>query len=169
MNVSECLEVDEQKIKLIQDILSSKYGITIEDILKSYSTLTIDDVYKMIAQNHIYVDLYKYILIEHHEVPLFLNEELSKIYEMTFVENTISEKAYKLKSNRFEQGTRLIWDGKIYCVINVGSNNISLVDEEDVLVNVSQKNFKILNERGAIQLLDQSNSIDEQQEYKKFY
>ncbi|WOA63262.1 Mu transposase C-terminal domain-containing protein [Bacillus mycoides] len=167
INVSECLEIDEQKIKLIQDILSSKYGITIEDILKSYSTLTIDDVYKMIAQNHIYVDLYKYILIEHHEVPLFLNEELSKIYEMTFAENTISEEAYKLTSNRLKQGTRLIWDGKLYCVINVGSNNISLVDEEDVLVNVSQKNFKSLNERGAIQLLDQGNSVDEQQEYKQ--
>ena len=58
---------------------------------------------------------------------------------MTFAENTISEEVYKLTSNRLKQGARLIWDGKIYCVINVGSNSISLVDEEDVLVNVSKK------------------------------
>ncbi|AJI08701.1 MULTISPECIES: DDE-type integrase/transposase/recombinase [Bacillus] len=167
ITASEWIELDEQKIRLMRDIVSSKYGITIEEVLESYYTLTIDDIYSIIARKYVYFDLNKYVLTEHHQAPLFLNQKLSQIYEMNFAENTDREEAYTVAPNLLQQGTKLVWDGKIYNVIHVGNNIISLVDEKDNLVNISQKNFKTLDEEGAIRFLNQNNNIDEQQEYRQ--
>ena len=148
INASEWIELDEQKIGLMRDIVSSKYGITIEEILESYYTLTIDDIYSIIARKYVYFDLNKYVLVEHHQAPLFLNQKLAQIYEMNFAENTDREEAYTVAPNLLQQGTKLVWDGKIYNVIHVGNNIISLVDEKDNLVNISQKILKFLIRKG---------------------
>ena len=55
INASEWIELDEQKIGLMRDIVSSKYGITIEEILESYYTLTIDDIYSIIARKYVFL------------------------------------------------------------------------------------------------------------------
>ena len=148
ITASEWIELDEQKIRLMRDIVSSKYGITIEEVLESYYTLTIDDIYSIIARKYVYFDLNKYVLTEHHQAPLFLNQKLSQIYEMNFAENTDREEAYTVAPNLLQQGTKLVWDGKIYNVIHVGNNIISLVDEKDNLVNISQKILKLLMRKG---------------------
>ena len=67
---------------------------------------------------------------------------------MNFAENTDREEAYTVAPNLLQQGTKLVWDGKIYNVIHVGNNIISLVDEKDNLVNISQKILKFLIRKG---------------------
>ncbi|PHF52264.1 hypothetical protein COI41_22235 [Bacillus toyonensis] len=80
--------------------------------------------------------------------------DLAKIYAITFAEDTIRKKSYMVTSNILKQGTKLSWDGEIYRVMNVGNINILLVDEKYALVNVSQKNFETLNDRGDVRFLN---------------
>lgn len=166
-NLNE-LEISEEKIEIAKDIVSSNFGITIDKLLENYSTFTADDINILISQNHLYFDLYNCLLAEHKSAYLFLNKELSDIYLNMINMGKSKDKPNVKNKVSIKPGSRFLWDGQNYAVLNMGLNTITAVDENDRIVTITNQNIRILIENKLIKIIsclddevEQNNEIEQ--------
>ncbi|QCT47305.1 hypothetical protein FORC086_25960 [Bacillus cereus] len=134
-------QITDIKIQIARDIISSNFGMKLNKVLESSSILSIEDLYVMISHELLFVDLRKYVLLEKEHIPVFLNKEMAEVYEEILSE---SQHECYVRVNQLKQGAKLVWDNRSYTVLNIGTNKVTVVSENDNLVNLSLENFQVL-------------------------
>jgi len=126
--------------EVVETVLSSvqvKPGILLLDLLRT-PYVEADDIYYLIAREKIYVDMEEEVLSEPEFTHVFIDEQTGSAYK-----TMISRK----KSPMFEDhtlevapGVKVIWDGKLWTIANLGEKKISLLAEEGI-VDVPKDQF----------------------------
>ncbi|WJH37115.1 hypothetical protein N6H14_16430 [Paenibacillus sp. CC-CFT747] len=126
----------------VVDIVKGNPGILLVDLLKRAKTagVTADTLYTLLVRNYFYIDLHKFALAEPEFAQVYLDEEL---YRALTILNTKSESAvqYKLSLLEIKPGEKINWDGVEWTFLNIGEKNITAVDINN---NVAQLSYELL-------------------------
>jgi len=116
--------------------VSSNHGITLEDLFTVTSNqVSRDVVFMMIAREDIYVDLYSMALPEFKYVRVFASKDVAIAYDRLVkdISPHLSEAAVCIS---LELNKKILWDNRTWKVVNTGERSISLLNEENELVEL---------------------------------
>lgn len=161
-------EVSLEKITVVKEIVAENFGITFKEILEICDLLKPEDVYIMIVEGIIYVDIRRGVLVEQDKVEIFVDKEMANIFYEVF--NKLPEKSSSTNSRNtsLTQGSKFLWDDKEYTILNLGGLTITVVDEKDSVVNLTNKQLSLLLEQKVIKFMDSVELLDNKHsEYKR--
>jgi transposase InsO family protein len=107
--------------------------------------VTPDDIYVLIAAGRLYVDLYAEPLVEPAQVRVFQDRDAAIRHEAPPDDRPASVPLQSIHS-----GATLMWDDRIWKVINVGNRLVSLLGENGTLVEVPQAAVESLVREGRM-------------------
>lgn len=162
-------KVSVEKIRICKEVVNLNFGITFKEILQNVSMLQPEDLYIMVSEGILYVDIKKYTLIEHEKVKVFINKDMSNIYSEVFYQTNEKEYIKKIKETGIVQGSKFLWDDKEYKVLNMGASVITAVDETDSVVNLTEKNMRLLLKQKVIKLLEREGTSRDTEEIEYKY
>lgn len=150
----DALLVMADAYQLILSIVKGYRGISLEELLEQVLgqeevKVVSDDVYSLIVRGDIYVDLYAAPLAVPDRVQVFENAELAA----TYCPHGGVPSAPKMKYTDVGEGTRLLWDSKVWKVANVGEGKVWLLGEATDAAFTHER-FEEYLASGAIELLD---------------
>lgn len=121
-------EVTPQIPEKVRQQVKESPGITLAALLAGSPELSANDVYVMIVQDLLYVDLRAVPLVEHGRVQLYPDRQtynnILKNSPHKLVAHPVSVPAHTLLPN-----TRLIWDGRLWTLVNLGETATTLLPE----------------------------------------
>ena len=97
-----------------------------------------DDIYLMIAKGKIYVDLEEELLSEPQFTHVFIDKQTALAYKTMNSRKNIP--MFKDHTLQVSPGTKVLWDGKPWTIVNLGERKISLSAEEGI-VDVNKEQF----------------------------
>lgn len=133
------MAIDNQNKSRIEDYISENQGVSLDRLLlvsHEYG-ISADDIYSLVVSNSIYINLYKYALAESEYALVYTDEQISLAYERMTAK---SEEGLDLaKMVQMVEGNKILWNGNIWTIINVGVSNITLInqDGEDIHPTIS--------------------------------
>lgn len=117
--------VSPASMEAVQECLSRSPVITLEDLLsETKDTVPVDDVYQLLAKRAIHFDWSAAPVIEPSQVRVFADEHAALQFSAAAKRDRMGVGLIKLQANG-----QLDWDGKPWKILNVGSNNVSLLGE----------------------------------------
>ncbi|MBT2685308.1 TnsA endonuclease N-terminal domain-containing protein [Bacillus sp. ISL-37] len=154
--------VTSEAAMIIKKLIKSKPSIMLEELLNDQSSYTADDIYTLMALDEIYVDITNYLIIDFDKFPIFLNKHNFEAY------NNI-EKAFKpllLKPSTVDVqiGNKVNRDGNICTIINVGENEVTLLNNNDNISEMPKMVFENLIREGSIKEIVAHIESDSEQE-----
>jgi putative transposase len=157
--------VEEKTRNNIKNMIGEKLVIQLDDLLSYQNIFTADDIYTMIAIGEIYVDIYKYLIVDFDKFPLFADKETYHAY-LNMQEATT---AFLLKPTilNISVGNKIQWDAKVWTIINVGENVITLLNGMDEPTDIPRSVFENLIKKGAIAMVDTPIETEEEEEVLK--
>lgn len=145
--------ISEAASASIKGLVNRKAGVVLNDLLTEQHEFTSDDVYKMIASDDLYVDLYNEVLTDFENAKVYPNLDTAKAYSFMYAskksENILSPEMIKVAV-----GKPIQWDGRAWTIVNVGENNITLMAEDEDLVELKNNAFEFLVKHSKIKGLD---------------
>lgn len=127
-------EVTEDQIENVLSIIKEHQGIELDVLLENTDELKIssDVVNTLIASNSIYVDLKKYVLAEPQYTHVFSDYDTACAF--VHLENAETDVSANMSHGCvLEIGRSLVWDGKDWEILNVGSSNVSLRSQQNTV------------------------------------
>ena len=130
---SDTLEISEEANCVIRKIVKNEPGITLKKLLEeiqSQESVSADDIYSLIATDEICIDLETQLLTEPQTAKLFGSREVFQAYSNVLLltnhqnESIVGARAVELSPNK-----EILWDGKVWKIVNVGESDISLINE----------------------------------------
>lgn len=152
--------INESAYKCIFSLVADHPGITLAELIEKQDGYSSDDIYKMIAQNHLYVDLNKSVFRDMDKVRFYTNEQTAKAYAYLY-ESTNHEKGIQPENVTISPGSKIQWDGRAYTIINVGEHNIAILGENNELIELPLESWKYLMKEGKITGLSQKGKFEE--------
>lgn len=154
------LMVAADAYQLILSIVRGHRGISLADLLhyvlgQEEVKVDSDDVYLLILRGDIYVDLFAVPLAVPDRVQVFENAELAAAY----VPLGGVPAAPRAEYLDVSEGARLLWDGKVWKIANVGEGKIWLLGEATDIA-LTHERFEEYVTGGAIKLLDSAPELD---------
>ncbi|MEH7387591.1 DDE-type integrase/transposase/recombinase, partial [Bacillus sp. JJ1521] len=106
----------------------------------------------------IYVDLERFLIINFDRFPLYFNKETANA--ILNAEESKSDKGNGYIDNvvNVEVGKKILWNGNLWTVINIGETEISLLDETEKIIPLPLNAFQELIKMGSIKSFDNKNS-----------
>lgn len=140
--------ITQDVIKKVNSIIAKDPSITLTDLIKSAEGITPDDIYYLIAYEKMYVNLYTNLLVESDKVNLFSSKVIAEAYLNT------NPQLYKdrIKSSSFNMhaGSRIMWDGMLWTIINTGESSLGIMDDDGRAAEVPNTIFMELVKKGSI-------------------
>ena len=157
---ADALLVTADAYQLILSIVKDRRGITLAELLdevlgQKEIKVDSDDVYSLIVRGDIYVDLYSTPLAVQERVQVFESAEHAEIYA-PYGAMPASPKA---KYADVGEGTRLLWDSKVWKVANLGADRVWLLGETTDAA-LAHERFEELVASGVIELVDSTEQPD---------
>ncbi|MBM7605938.1 transposase InsO family protein/23S rRNA pseudoU1915 N3-methylase RlmH [Metabacillus crassostreae] len=122
------LEIKKEPLEIIKQIIFQEPSVTLKELIdRSNGKYTTDDIFISIIHGEIYVDVNEYVLAEPETVMVFLHKEHYKMYKNIIDCNTETPNPEVIS---IETGSKILWDGSIWTIVNVGETSISLLSEE---------------------------------------
>lgn len=154
------LTVEKKEYSGILAVVDSNPAIMLEELfrlIESENLGTKDDIHTLIVTDRIYVDLYSHLLVEPQNVPIFADKDVADAYTNIISDGKHSDAAETAKPNLFKlvQNQGVVWDGKGWKIINIGENEITLIDQSDNISEIKKTNFERLVLSKKIQPLSQ--------------
>jgi putative transposase len=119
---------------------SATPGLQLDDLVQlTRDTVTADEIFTMIAADVLYVDLRAAPLAEPARVEVFATPQSA-----TAIKRGGSPKPISLSAARLQCGSQIIWDGRPWSVVNLGETSVSLLSEDQKLVEVPALAFQLL-------------------------
>ncbi len=154
------LTIDESAFYALQSLVRNHPGKTLTELVEKQEGYSSDDIYKMIALEHLYVDLKKSLLREMDKVRFYVNEETAKAYSYLY-EYENSEKAIETSNLTLSAGSKIQWDGRAFTIVNVGESNIALLGLNKDLIELPMDSWKYLMREGKVTGLVQNRLNEE--------
>lgn len=157
---ADALLVTADAYQLILSIVRDRRGITLAELLDEVTgqeevKADSDDVYFLIVRGDIYVDLYSTPLAVRERVQVFVSAEHAEVYA-PYGAMPASPKA---KCADIGEGTRLLWDSKVWKVANCGASRIWLQgDTTDAAL--TRERFEELIASGVMEVVDSAEPAD---------
>lgn len=160
---ADALLIDSKALQFILSLVKGNHGISLHEILAQILSADppiaeADDVYSMIVRGDIYVDLRVEPLVERERVQVYENAESAPIIDR---DNAFLSAPKAIYINLTE-GTRLIWDSKVWEIANVGEANIWLQCESGGGTAITHEQFEKYVSQGVFKILE---SEDEKSPY----
>lgn len=122
-------DVNPETKSFIKALVSCKQGIHLSELISCAERYTPDDVFQLIANKELYVNLHAHSLSEQDRAKVFIDsaDALKSEPPVPCLESTIV---------RIEPGEQIIWDDKVFMIVNSGDNSLWLQDERGSLIHV---------------------------------
>lgn len=144
---------EKREFDSILGIIGENPAITLKDLflqIEKEKIASKDDVFDLIVANKIYVDLYSYLFVEPHNMPVFTDEETAEAYSNITTARLSDHAENKPEVFDLVPGKEILWDGNDYKIINVGEKEIALADPLDNIREIKIKSFENLVIRGKV-------------------
>ncbi len=123
-------------------------GLTLERLLQvTKETVSADAIFGMIAANVIYVDLHPAPLAEPSQVKVYSSAEAASP-----VCRCAPESPQLMPSAMLRCGNTVVWDARLFRVVNMGITSISLLSEDQTLTELPVSAFEALVQQKKIEL-----------------
>ncbi len=124
-------------------------GLTLGDLTRAVADrVQVDDIFRMIAANHLYVDLHAAPLAEPSQVELYCSAEAASAAKSSGLGEPQLISPFKLQC-----GSTLTWDARLWKVINVGNTSIGLLSEGEKMAELPMAAFDSLVQKNRIQMV----------------
>jgi len=143
-----CVSIGGDEMRAIVAAFGSDRWMTLRDLLQQ-DGLNSDRVNKAIADGIIFVDLSKELMSEPNYTTVCRDAESAEIYRGQKSAQVAFPSA-ELRTIKIEPQTDVSWDGQPWRIINVGVNDIFLINAENDIVNLAKEKFHVLVAKGAI-------------------
>jgi putative transposase len=133
----------------VRAAVRARPGITVAELLQVTNPFGPDDIYGLIAAADLYVDLHAVPLTDAAQVPVFCTMADAQAHSMV---TRLSPPA-TTDRNPFVSlsvGQAVLWDGKRWEIVNVGSSKTSLMATDGSLVQMPHSTFEELVRSGGI-------------------
>lgn len=149
---------------IIFNYIQSHLGITLDDLLSvEDANYKADDIYKLIILGEIYVDLNNFLIDNFDKFPLYMNSEVAKAL-LNLESSSQDDKKNGGLDNKvhLEVGRNILWNGNLLMIVNVGEDEISLLDESEKINSLPLHSFEELIRKGFIKSLSSDVSDDKE-------
>jgi putative transposase len=124
--------VASKSLEAVSIFMARNPVTTLDDLLsETKDAFPSDDIYKMLAKRIIYFDWDTAPLIDPERVHIFADVEACIQYHASVNRNRVDGGFM-----RFQTGGQLLWDGQPWDVLNVGMNNVTLLNDDKKFVDV---------------------------------
>jgi putative transposase len=129
--------------QFVRACVLSEPAISLEKLfISSGDRLTRDDVYRMIAADHVSVDLSAAPLVDPARVRIFADRQAAMEYGRAVQAQAETEPGHRFFDLHSE--SRFSWDGKLWSVANVGDSMISLLGDDKAFIEMPLSAFESL-------------------------
>ena len=142
-------EISKNSFQIILNAVNSELGISLAEVFEiTANRVSKDEIYQLITSNSIFVDLETNLLTEPEKVLVFAGYESFIGYSNSIV---VEDSNFDT-SNSFVliEGNYIEWDGKVFKILNVGNTSISLISQNDELLDVPSDVFDKLLKTGKL-------------------
>ncbi|MHB1758147.1 MAG: DDE-type integrase/transposase/recombinase [Leptospirillum sp.] len=146
-----CPDPETVVIKNIESFIQKKKAVSLLELLTCGDFLP-DQIYRLIATEHLHVDLRNRPLREPEKVMFFSSPMAKAAYEgfsINPLPDPFHEEALSLSS-----GDRLSWDGNLWTAINVGGKKVSIQTDSGVCISLPYAHICDLIEKGEMTPVD---------------
>ena len=151
-------QVDEEVSRAVLSVVEAEPGIVLTDLLNRVEQAKVDELNILIATDQVYVDLSAVPLRQPEQVQVFLDQEEAFTYaQVTKIAPPTS--VSQVCAVKVSAGTSISWDGENWQIVNTGNTLIGLLKDNGEFIQLPNKVFEGLVEKGQITgLLAQSES-----------
>ena len=137
----------------VQSRVQAEPGVTLAALLASEPKVRADDVYALIAQEHLYTDLYAVPLVQHRQVQLYREQQVYEAHQYLNVGQVKLANPVTLSDpETLTVNTKLHWDGRMWTLINRGETTVTLLPEVGQPMQLPAEFFLGLLDSGVISL-----------------
>ena len=146
------LEIDEEKYAEVLNTIKTNPNITLQKLYDSVDSQEIsrDDILSLIATDKVYVDLNSQFLKEPETVAVFTSKDAAVANANFYLEQEDNNENAILQVVDLAPNSEVLWDGKLWKILNIGASDVSLVNESEKLVNVNKNTLTHLIKTGTI-------------------
>ncbi|MDQ5946310.1 MAG: putative transposase [Pseudomonadota bacterium] len=150
----DCAPPSRESLEAIAERFKAERWMRIRDLLEP-ENIAADAVYYLVAREELYVDLENELLSE----PAFTyicRDALSAEAYRNSRRHTKTQSPVALQTIHLASGTRLLWDGNLWVILNVGNNDVVLEDDQHAISTLRLGTFQALIASGDIVGLPES-------------
>lgn len=120
-------------------------GMSLAALTQEHPQVPLDTVFSLIARSSLYMDMEATPLIDHESVLLYPDRATAEAHALLLASHTRTQAAFEaeLPSRHLAltANTRVLWDGRIWTLVNLGHTMVTLRPEEGPLMEVSLSSF----------------------------
>jgi putative transposase len=143
--------IPERLTALVRERVQAEPGITIGVLVSDIAGLRPHDLYALIAQEQIFADLHRCILRDHYRTHLFADQPTALAYaQLGVLSSSHTGSIAEPVTAPLATNTRLLWDGRIWTLVNLGETTTTLLPEYGEPIQLSSAFFLRLLEARTI-------------------
>ncbi len=140
----DCPPVSETIAQPMLSLVAANPAITLQELLHNATNgFSSDDVFTLIAREQVYVDLRAAPLAEPGRVYIFRDSETARAYVL-MRESSSPMDVGGTGYLDVAIGVSVVWDGRLWTIVNLGENQTTLLAEEGALVDLPRASFETL-------------------------
>lgn len=146
-------EVDHETAQGVIDRVRSTPGLSVTALLAQVPQVSLDAVFTLITRSQLYVDLSATPLIDHDAVSLYPNRATAEAHALLLVSQVPSTASLAERPSphlALTANMRVLWDGRILTLLNLGQTTATLRPETGALVEIPRTDFVRLIDTGTI-------------------
>lgn len=132
--------LDPERIVRIKSIINALQGILLSQLYAMSEICAVEEIGLLIARGELFVDISTYPLKEPEKVPVFTSIGLS----LALGQATASQTHAMVQPHHIDlaTGTRIIWAGQSFTILNYGDSTLYLKDQQGQVVSLEYKVFE---------------------------
>jgi hypothetical protein len=140
--------VPEEALLAFSQIVDESPGITLADLHRAAPQIPTDWINIAIAKRLLYVDMLAHRLTERERTPVYRNEATARAFpSRTPISSELETLAHPVV---MEQGQHLSWDGRSFCLANIGETEITLISQQGTPFPLARTAFELLVKESKI-------------------
>src|SRR5437588_2543476 len=120
-------------------------GMSLPALTQEHPQVPLDTLFALIARSSLYMDMEATPLIDHESVLLYPDRATAEAHALLLASRTRTEAAFEgerpSRHLALTAGSRVLWDGRIWTLVNLGHTTVTLRPEEGPLMEVSLSSF----------------------------
>lgn len=144
----DCAAPSQESLDAIAERFKTERWMRIRDLLEP-DDIAADAVYYLIAREALYVDLENELLSE----PAFsyvCRDPLSAEAYRSSRRHKVAQSQVALQTIHLVSGTRMLWDGNLWVILNVGNKDVVLEDDQHAISTLRLETFQAFIANGVI-------------------
>ncbi len=144
-----CPPPSAQSMARVHAEFSERPWIALKDLLDRIPTSDADTVFKMIADNILFFRMEDNLLTEPERTLIFHTRVAMEAYRC-HLDSQAEPTLPSLRTLTVAPGQSMLWDGRVWRILNVGDEDIFIEDSENVITSLRREAFEQLVKDGVI-------------------